>query len=69
MTQSKLHDIILKTVSAITYYWLINVLLLAFVPLCWLGLISSRVMKLDFISTLSSKPTLPFAGLQYVQQR
>ncbi len=32
MTQIKLDDIILKTVSSITYYWLIYVLLLAFVP-------------------------------------
>jgi hypothetical protein len=30
--------------------------------------ISSLVMKLDFISQPSSKSTLPFAGLQHMQQ-
>jgi hypothetical protein len=39
-----------------------------FVMVCWQAFISSLVMKLDFISQLSSKSTLPFAGLQHMQQ-
>jgi hypothetical protein len=38
------------------------------VLLNWQVFISSLVMKLDFISQLSSKSTLPFAGLQHMQQ-
>ena len=34
----------------------------------WQAFISSLVMKLDFISQPSSKSTLPFAGLQHMQQ-
>jgi hypothetical protein len=35
---------------------------------CWQAFISSVVMKLDFKSQPSSKSTLPFAGLQHMQQ-
>ncbi len=34
----------------------------------WQAFISSIVMKLDFVSQPSSKSTLPFAGLQHMQQ-
>ena len=34
----------------------------------WQAFISSLVLKLDFISQPSSKSTLPFAGLQHMQQ-
>ena len=34
----------------------------------WQAFISSIVLKLYFISQLSSKSTLPFAGLQHMQQ-
>jgi len=42
--------------------------LLAFGPGQMKNFISSKVMKLDFISQQSSKSTLPFAGLQHMQQ-
>ena len=55
-----------KTVVQVV--WWIHFFYLSLVLVSWQAYISSIVMKLGFITQPSSNSTLPFAGLQHMQQ-